>query len=68
MQGFKGGSSRRLRKEYSELEELLWGDSFWTDGYFSGTAGVVQVKMRKYIRRPEKILKEEHASPPEALG
>lgn len=24
----KGGSSRILRKEFSELEEFLWGDSF----------------------------------------
>lgn len=29
MQILKGGTSRVIRKEYPELEEFLWGDSFW---------------------------------------
>lgn len=28
VQYFKGGSSKIIRKEYPELEEFLWGDSF----------------------------------------
>jgi len=48
---FKGGSSRKLRKEYPELEEFLWGDSFWADGYFVETVGRIDEKaMREYIR------------------
>ena len=47
----KGGSSRVLRKEYPELEEFLWGDSFWQDGYFVETIGRVNEKvMRQYIK------------------
>src|SRR5436190_13967537 len=30
MQYLKGGSSRIIRKEFPELEEFLWGDSFWS--------------------------------------
>ena len=47
----KGGSSRVIRKEYPELEKFLWGDSFWADGYFAESAGVVnETVIRKYIR------------------
>jgi putative transposase len=47
----KGGSSRKLRKEFPELEEFLWGDSFWQDGYFMETIGRMDEKvMREYIQ------------------
>ena len=29
----KGGTSRVLRLDFPDLEEHLWGDSFWADGY-----------------------------------
>jgi len=29
----KEGTSRVLRSDFPELEEFLWGDSFWADGY-----------------------------------
>lgn len=46
----KGGSSRVIRKEFPELEEFLWGDSFWSDGYFAETVGKVDEEIiRKYI-------------------
>ena len=41
VQVFKGGTSRIIRKEYPELEEILWGESFWADGYFAETVGQV---------------------------
>ncbi len=41
VQLLKGGSSRVIRQEYPELEEFLWGDSFWADGYFAETVGRV---------------------------
>lgn len=51
IQLLKGGSSRVVRKEFPELEEFLWGDSFWADGYFAETVGRVNEHMiRKYIQ------------------
>jgi putative transposase len=51
VQYFKGGSSRVIRKEFPELEEFLWGDSYWADGYFAETVGVAQEEMiKRYIR------------------
>jgi putative transposase len=55
VQIFKGGTSRILRKEYPDLEEFLWGDSFWADGYFAGTVGQVNEEVvKKYIRDQRK--------------
>ncbi len=51
VQILKGGTSRIIRKEYPELEEFLWGDSFWADGYFAETVGQVEEEVvTKYIR------------------
>jgi len=51
VQYFKGGSSNIIRKENPELEEFLWGDSFWVDGYFAETVGSTQDEIiKKYIR------------------
>lgn len=50
----KGGTSRVIRKEFPELEEFLWGDSFWADGYFAETIGNVDEEIvRKYIREQQ---------------
>ena len=47
----KGGTSRVIRKEFPELEEFLWGDSFWADGYFAETVGRLDEKtVENYIR------------------
>ena len=51
VQLLKGGSSRVIRKEFSELEEFLWGDSFWSDGYFAETVGQKnEAAIRRYIQ------------------
>lgn len=51
IQYLKGGTSRVIRKEFPELEEFLWGDSLWADGYFIETVGrAAETAMRKYIR------------------
>ena len=48
---FKGGSSRVLRAEFPELEEFLWGDSFWADGYFAETVGQCSMEaIQEYIK------------------
>jgi putative transposase len=51
IQLFKGGSSKVIRAEFPELEEFLWGDSFWADGYFAETIGKVNEQViRDYIQ------------------
>jgi putative transposase len=51
VQLFKGSSSKKIREEFPELEEFLWGDSFWADGYFAETSGQVnEDRIREYIR------------------
>ena len=51
VQLLKGGSARVIREEFPELEEWLWGDSFWSDGYFAETVGRMNEDiMRKYIQ------------------
>ena len=55
VQILKGGTSRVIRKEFPELEELLWGDSFWADGYFAESIGQVEEEIvKKYIRDQQK--------------
>ena len=51
MQSLKGGTSRVLRVEFPHLEEFLWGESFWADGYFAETVGQQEeAVVRAYIR------------------
>jgi len=51
MQSLKGGSARVLRAEFPDLEEFLWGESFWGDGYFAGAVGrTEEAVVRAYIR------------------
>ena len=55
VQIFKGGSSFQIRREFPELQEFLWGDSFWADGYFAESVGIVQEEaIRRYIREQQK--------------
>ena len=54
VQQLKGGTSRVIRTEFPDLEEFLWGDSFWADGYFAETVGNVdEAILRKYIREQQ---------------
>jgi len=51
IQRLKGGTSQVIRKEFPELEEFLWGDSLWADGYFVETVGNVDEEVvKRYIR------------------
>ena len=55
VQILKGGTSRIIRKEFKELEEFLWGDSFWADGYFAETIGRIDEEtIKKYIEDQKK--------------
>ncbi len=51
MQLMKGGTSRVIRTEFPELDEFLWGDSLWADGYFAESVGqVTESRIRAYIQ------------------
>ena len=55
MRLIKGGSSKKLREEFPELEEFLWGDSFWADGYFVSThSNLTEDIVRSYIKGQDK--------------
>lgn len=55
VQTLKGGTSRVIRKDFPELEEFLWGDSLWADGYFAETIGQVNEEIvRKYIKEQQR--------------
>ncbi len=59
VQYLKGGSSRVIRAEYPELEEFLWGDSFWADGYFAESVGAVhEDAVRHYIQNQNSSMPE----------
>ena len=61
MQYIKGGSSNVIRKEYPELEEFLWGESLWGDGYFVESVGRTTEKaIREYINQQDKQQKRDH--------
>ena len=54
VQFVKGGSSYKIRREFPELQEFLWGDSFWADGYFVSTHSVVaESVIRNYIKKQD---------------
>ena len=51
VQFLKGGSSRKIRVEFPDLEEFLWGGSFWSDGYFCESVGYRdENSVRRYIK------------------
>ena len=51
VQMLKGGRSWVLRETFPRLEEFLWGESFWLNGYFVETVGKIdEQKMRNYIK------------------
>jgi len=54
-QYFKGASSRELRKKYMDRVEIkLYGDSFWSDGYFYESVGrVTSESVEYYIKRQQ---------------
>ena len=55
-QAIKGFSSYMMRKYHIELfKDKLWGDKFWSEGYFYRTVGVVTKESTKfYIEKSQK--------------
>lgn len=57
VQILKGGSSRIVRKEFPDLQEFLWGDSLWEDGYFAESVGSKNEKViRDYIKNQRQLV------------
>ncbi|MCZ7372581.1 MAG: IS200/IS605 family transposase [Candidatus Methanoperedens sp.] len=54
-QYFKGASSRELRKKYMDRVNIkLYGDSFWSDGYFYESVGrVTSESVEYYIKQQQ---------------
>jgi len=52
----KGVTARLLRKEFPQLKELLWGDSFWSDSYFLASTGQVSLDvLKKYVEEQQGV-------------
>lgn len=50
----KGVTARLMRKEFPQLKDLLWGDSFWSDSYFLASTGQVSLDvLKKYVEEQE---------------
>ena len=54
-QHFKGASSHYLRENFFDrIKRKLWGDKFWSEGYFAETVGRITTdKMKYYIDRQQ---------------
>ena len=60
VQRMKGGTSKKIREELPELEEFLWGDSLWADGYFAESVGIAnEAVIKKYIREQRSMLEKD---------
>lgn len=55
-QRLKGAVSHTLRQGYAYLfEDKLWGDKFWTSGYFYRTVGAVTAEtVKRYVAESQK--------------
>lgn len=52
LNSFKSASSRIVKKEYPQIKEKLWKESFWTKSYCLITTGGTSTEtIRKYIEK-----------------
>lgn len=53
----KGVSSRLIRKKnYSNIQRALWGDSLWSPSYFAGACGGAPLELiKKYIEQQQSL-------------
>ena len=55
MQLIKGGTSRKLRELFPELEESIWSRGFWADGYYGGSVGKRDLEtVKAYVKNQTK--------------
>ena len=73
VQRLKGASSHRVRHElWDRVKTKLWGDSFWSDGYFYRSVGSTTAEAVKYYvehsQRRHWLLQHEYETEPEERG
>lgn len=51
----KGVSAKRLREEFPEIDQALWGAHLWAPGYYAATVGdrTTAAQIRRYIQNQE---------------
>ena len=55
MNVIKGGTSKKIRELYPELDEVYWGSTFWADGYLVKSSGKITDKViSEYGRKQRK--------------
>ena len=55
MNVIKGGSSKKIRELFPELDEVYWGATFWADGYLVKSVGQITDKViSKYVQKQRK--------------
>ena len=48
----KGGTSKKIREFFPELDEIYWGSTFWADGYLVKSVGEINDKVISgYIKK-----------------
>lgn len=65
MNKIKGGTAKKIRELFPDLEEVYWGASFWADGFLVKSTGDFTAKVvAEYIKkqRSKQTLKETQAS------
>ena len=51
MKHIKGGSSRKIREQFPDLDEVYWGATFWADGFLVKSVGEINDKViSAYVR------------------
>jgi putative transposase len=51
----KGVTARLLRKEFPQLQQVLWGEHFWSPSYFLATTGNVSIDVLKQYIENQRI-------------
>jgi putative transposase len=60
----KGASSRRIRQEFPQTKQFLWGDSFWSDSYFIASTGQVSLDvLMQYVESQMEKVEHEKRIP-----
>lgn len=55
MQAIKGGTSRKIRELFPNLEESIWSKGFWADGYYGGSVGTRDLEtVKAYVKNQTK--------------
>ncbi len=51
VQRIKGGTSKKIRELYPDLDEVYWENQFWTDGYMVKSVGEITDKVvSQYVK------------------